>query len=130
MTVHDLISVAFPFQHRMQTVFFVAMLPRVIAAAEHLVTISHTTRDALAQHLPTERVRAASAIVRGRTRTARRTRSEGEQQKQLEEYHQQLLQASAKELDELPDVSLFHTPGLGNVLRSLLMLTKKSLLLT
>ncbi len=62
VTVHDLISVAFPFQHRMQTVFFVAMLPRVIAAAEHLVTISQTTRDALAQHLPTERVRAATVI--------------------------------------------------------------------
>ncbi len=42
---------------------------------------------------------------------------------------QQLLKACVKELDEVPEVSLFHIPGLGNVLCSLLTLTKKWLLL-
>lgn len=60
--VHDLIAAAFPFQHRLQTLFFVGLLPRVIAAAEHLVTISQATKDALAAHLPADRVRAASVI--------------------------------------------------------------------
>lgn len=70
--VHDLIAMVFPAQHRLQTVFFRALLPRVVAAAEHLVTISQTTRDALAQHLPTERVRAATVIPSYSSRVAPR----------------------------------------------------------
>ncbi|MEA3208868.1 MAG: hypothetical protein QOE70_1925 [Chthoniobacter sp.] len=60
--IHDLISLAFPFQHRVQTLFFVSLLPRVLAAAERVVTISQATRDVLAQHLPLAQVRAAAVI--------------------------------------------------------------------
>jgi glycosyltransferase involved in cell wall biosynthesis len=60
--VHDLISIAYPFQHRSQSQFFIALLPRVVACAEKLVTISQATRKVLMEQLAGGRTREAAVI--------------------------------------------------------------------
>lgn len=54
LVVHDVISLEFPFQHRPQTLYFLFLLPRLIAAAARVVFISHSVETLVRRHLEIE----------------------------------------------------------------------------
>jgi glycosyltransferase involved in cell wall biosynthesis len=62
VVIHDLISLHSPFQHRAQTLYLLLLLPRILAAAEHVVFISESVRNEVAGHLGAWVLRKSTVI--------------------------------------------------------------------